>query len=298
MATDKLPAIQFYPGDWRKDMGVQSLSYHDRGVWFELLMLMHQSERRGVLVLNGLPMSDESIGRMLGLDNQILTTTLTNLLTSGVASREPNTEALMSRRMVRDENLRKTRKECGKLGGNPALVNQKSTTGDKQIPTPSSSSSFSTSNTKNINTLPVAIAPASGSLDDIGLTETLNSPDEQPARGKKKQADDSAVSLELPEWLSRENWQAFIEMRKAIKKPATAKAQGIVLNKLIDGWKDGYDANAALEASIVNGWRDVFFSDRTPKRKPVYVECTDPEKFWEGQPEIQRFAAKKSEVAA
>ena len=49
----KLPAMQFYPGDWRKDIGVQSLSFHDRGVWFEMLMLMHGSERRGVLVLNG-----------------------------------------------------------------------------------------------------------------------------------------------------------------------------------------------------------------------------------------------------
>ena len=49
MAKDKkLPALQFYPGDWRKDLGVQSLSFHDRGVWFEMLMLMHDSENRGV----------------------------------------------------------------------------------------------------------------------------------------------------------------------------------------------------------------------------------------------------------
>src|ERR1700686_3600466 len=105
----KLPAFQFYPGDWRKDMGVQSLNFHDRGVWWEMLCLMHESERRGVLVLNGVPMNDDCLSRLLGLDKQILTTTLTNLLTCGVASREEGSGAIFSRRMVRDENLRKIR---------------------------------------------------------------------------------------------------------------------------------------------------------------------------------------------
>ena len=131
----KLPAFQFYPGDWRKDVGVQSLSFHDRGVWWEMLCLMHETERRGVLVLKGHAMSDESIGNLLGLDKQNLTSTLTNLLTSGVASREEETGAIYSRRMVRDENIRQIRSEAGSKGGNPVLLNQKSTTRDKQIPT-------------------------------------------------------------------------------------------------------------------------------------------------------------------
>lgn len=144
----KLPAFQFYPGDWRKDVGVQSLSYHDRGVWWEMLCLMHESERRGVLVLNDQPMGEEALSRLLGLDKQILTTTLTSLLTSGVASREDSTGAIFCRRMVRDEYLRKVRSEAGSKGGNPILLNQKQTTPDKLISTPSSSSSLKTSTIK------------------------------------------------------------------------------------------------------------------------------------------------------
>ena len=83
----KLPAIQFYPGDWRKDPGVQALSFHDRGVWFEILLLMHESDERGKLILNGKPMPKEALGRLLGLDNQNLTNTLTKLLEYGVASK-------------------------------------------------------------------------------------------------------------------------------------------------------------------------------------------------------------------
>lgn len=152
----KLPAIQFYPADWRKDPGVQSLDYFDRGVWFEILCLMHESPDRGKLTLNGEPMPDEALARILGLDNQTLTKTLTTLLKYGVASRDDETGALMNRRMVKDENIRKIRAEAGKKGGNPALLNQKSTTKDKQkpttrvkqIPTPSSSSSFTSSSSE------------------------------------------------------------------------------------------------------------------------------------------------------
>lgn len=161
--SPKLPAFQFYPGDWRKDPGVQALDYHDRGVWFEMLLLMHESDQRGYLLLNGKPMPEAALARTLGLvllnqmdnqeDNQNperdLTTTLTTLLTYGVASRCNQTGAIYSRRMVRDENIRKVRQESGKMGGNPVLLNQNSTTQVKQKSTPSVSSSSSSSDNKN-----------------------------------------------------------------------------------------------------------------------------------------------------
>ncbi len=118
----KLPAFQFYPADWRKDPGVQALSFHDRGVWFEILCLMHESEQRGKLLLGGQPMPETALARLLGLDKQNLTNTITTLLSYGVASRCSESGALMSRRMVRDEESRNKSKEAGHLGGNPKLT--------------------------------------------------------------------------------------------------------------------------------------------------------------------------------
>ena len=80
----KLPHIQFYVGDWRKEVGIQSLSYHHRGIWFELLLLMHGSEQRGKLVLNGKPISNASLARLLGLSRQGL---LNKLKRYGIGSR-------------------------------------------------------------------------------------------------------------------------------------------------------------------------------------------------------------------
>lgn len=145
----KLPAIQFYPGDWRKDPGVQSLSYHDRGVWFEILCLMHESPQRGKLLLNGKKMSVDALARLLGLDQQTLDQTLARLEDAGVYSMDPVTGALMSRRMVRDEELRQVRARSGRLGGNPGLLlKQKTTTPLNQNPTPSSSASSSTASSE------------------------------------------------------------------------------------------------------------------------------------------------------
>lgn len=148
----KLPAFQFYPADWRKDPGVQALNFHDRGVWFEILCLLHESSDRGKLLLNGKAMPDDALARLLGLDKQVLTKTLITLLDFGVASRDPETGALLSRRMVRDENLRRIRTESGKKGGNPLLLNQSSnqkpTTLLNQKSTPSSSVSSSVSSSE------------------------------------------------------------------------------------------------------------------------------------------------------
>ena len=150
MPDNKLPAFQFYPADWRKDPSVQLLSYHDKGIWFEMLCLMHESPERGKLVMhNGEAIPEEGLARLLGLDNQTLNQSLTTLLAYGVAKQEPETKVIFNKRMVNDEKLRQIRKEAGKLGGNPQLkkkkVKQKTTTKVKQSPTPSSSSSSSSS---------------------------------------------------------------------------------------------------------------------------------------------------------
>ena len=147
----KQPSFQFYPGDWKRDAGVQSLSFEERGVWFEMMLLMFESAERGKLVFgSGTPMPEDAVARSLGLDRQRYVQILRKLLDYGVASKDEKTGIIYCRRMVRDAELSRKRAECGKLGGNPNLLNQnsskreaKSNQNGKQNPTPSSSSSIS-----------------------------------------------------------------------------------------------------------------------------------------------------------
>jgi hypothetical protein len=107
--------------------------------------MLHESDQRGVLLLNGQPMPEDALANALGLDNQILSSTLTKLLTYGVAKRRQEDGAIFNKRMVEDEKLCQIRREAGKKGGNPILLNQNTTTRVNQIPTPSSSISSSSS---------------------------------------------------------------------------------------------------------------------------------------------------------
>ena len=145
-----LPAFQFYPGDWRKDPGIQALDYESRGVWFEMLLLMHESEDRGKLMLNGKAMPDKALSQILGLSEAETKQIVSKLEAYGVASRDPETGALMNRRMVRDEATRRARAEAGRKGGlksrPPKAAHSMRSTGkanEKQNRTSSSSSSSS-----------------------------------------------------------------------------------------------------------------------------------------------------------
>lgn len=61
-----------------------------------------------------------------------------------------------------------------------------------------------------------------------------------------------------PEWLILKNWDDYLDMRKGIRKPATQRAQELILAKLRKFWESGLDPNLILEQSILNNWQDVY----------------------------------------
>lgn len=150
----KRPAFQFYPADWRKDTALQSCSLAARGLWHEMICLMHECEPYGFMSVNGKPMKAEQIARLVGVTDREYTKLLNELEDAGVYSIDDH-GCIYSRRMVKDERLRNIRAEAGKKGGNPNLLGgkvndldkQKVNQTDKQSPTPSSSPSSSSSTT-------------------------------------------------------------------------------------------------------------------------------------------------------
>ena len=144
----KAPSFQFYPGDHLRDPAIRGLSLAARGLWIDMLCLMHQSDRRGYLEFKGGgPIEPNRLAIMVGGEVNQLVKLLDEMRLTGVFSEDNGT--IYSRRMVRDEELSQIRRESGKKGGNPrlkpGLVNQNPTTRLNQNPTPSSSSSSSSS---------------------------------------------------------------------------------------------------------------------------------------------------------
>lgn len=124
MKNERQPAYLWYTGHWKKATDVRACTLAARGLWREMLDLMHDSPRRGYLQLaNGQPMSDEQLANAAGAQIAEVRQLLSELKTSGVYSCT-NKGVIYSRKMVRDEAKRIKCISAGKLGGNPTLKGQ------------------------------------------------------------------------------------------------------------------------------------------------------------------------------
>lgn len=127
--ADKLPYLQVYVADWIRD--TRMLSLKARAIWFDLLTLMHDSDRRGYLYnRTGKPFSHEQLALYCATSCETVTEAIRELIDSGVASCTES-GVLYSRRIVKDEQKRQAARQAGKKGGNPAL--KKSSTGPPDV---------------------------------------------------------------------------------------------------------------------------------------------------------------------
>lgn len=111
------PWMKFYPTDWRADPSLRMCSLAARGLWMEMLCIMHEATPYGSLRVNGRPVSDRQLAALAGGEIDAL---LVELEDAGVFSREED-GTIYSRRMQRDAEKAARDKANGRKGGNPDL---------------------------------------------------------------------------------------------------------------------------------------------------------------------------------
>lgn len=75
---------------------------------------------------------------------------------------------------------------------------------------------------------------------------------------KQNKAPPSAALADPPSWVDPEAWAGFVEMRKKIRHPLTARAAELVVKELDKLRATGADPTTILDQSTRNSWRDVF----------------------------------------
>jgi len=105
----KMPAFQFYPGDWMKDPCVRRCSHAARGVWVDMLCLMFECSPRGVLGTGSSVWSVDDVTAAVGGNADVTRKAIVELVEKCVCSVDER-GAFYSRRMVRDEEDRKSTK--------------------------------------------------------------------------------------------------------------------------------------------------------------------------------------------
>lgn len=96
------PWIKFYPADWRSDPKLRMCSLAARGLWMEMLALMHEASPYGHLLISGRAPTDAQLAVLAGAPSDQIPDLLGELDAAGVFSRTRE-GAIYSRRMVRDQ---------------------------------------------------------------------------------------------------------------------------------------------------------------------------------------------------
>lgn len=114
----KNPAFQFYPSDWTRDLDDQDLEIE--GAWIRICCRLWWSPTKGQATKN-LTEWSYILRTHPNKTKVILKTLLEKHIATGEYLDNQNV-TIISRRMVRDYEISKIRREVGKLGGNPGLM--------------------------------------------------------------------------------------------------------------------------------------------------------------------------------
>jgi hypothetical protein len=198
------------------DAALRMVSVGARGLWIDMMCIMHQGSEYGHLKVNGKVILTANLSRMTGSTIQETEGYLDELESAGVFSRDES-GCIFSRRMIRDEQVREARAAGGSKGGNPALMKDRKVNLHPNLePTPSSSSSSSSS--KDIKT-----------------------------RAPRFDAQAHLESLSVDASIARD----WLELRKAKKLPVTETAlEGVIR----ESGKAEMSLDDALRTCCERGW--------------------------------------------
>ncbi|MDR0250681.1 MAG: hypothetical protein LBI35_05155 [Burkholderiales bacterium] len=248
----KRPAFQFYPADWRKDSALQICSIAARGLWIEVMCIMHESDQYGHLSINGKPMSSKQLARLVGESENVVDGLLAELEDAGVFSRTEE-GCIFSRRMVNDESLRNVRAvggkdgaEHGSKGGNHGAKGGRPKREEGGLNNPPSAKNETPLDEEN--TPPLKPPPSSSSSTSVGIGEVVVNSSLSPPASRSA----NAHGNRLPDdWVLPKAYGDWAVSEKGL----TAERVRQIADKFRDYWRSVPGAKGR-KACWLSTWRN------------------------------------------
>ena len=111
------PWLKFYPRDWRGDQALRLVSLAARGLWIEMLCVMHEAAPYGHLLVGGAAVDEAALARVVGAGVEEVRALLVELRAAGVL-RTTRSGVVFSKRMTADHK----RSVAGKKAKEEALA--------------------------------------------------------------------------------------------------------------------------------------------------------------------------------
>lgn len=120
MTEKRQPWFKFHTADWRGDAGLRLVGAAARGLWIDMLTIMHEATPYGHLAVGVNQLDYVKLASCVGMDPEEVRVLLDRLEQNNVFSRTEQ-GVIYSRRMVNDQKKALRDKENGRSGGNPLL---------------------------------------------------------------------------------------------------------------------------------------------------------------------------------
>ena len=114
------PWLKFFTSDWRADPRLKMCSPAARGMWIEMICLMHEATPYGHLLIHGQHPNEAQLASLTGIHAAELPDLVAELERNGVFSRTKE-GVIYSRKLVRMASKSAIARKNGKRGGNPSL---------------------------------------------------------------------------------------------------------------------------------------------------------------------------------
>ena len=102
------------------------------------------------------------------------------------------------------------------------------------------------------------------SRNAVNVTEALP----EKRREEKKETTTAA----LPEWVPKDAWDAFVEMRQRIRAPLTERGKALAVAELAKLRADGHEPRARIDEAVLKGWKSFYPpKDGKPSGLPRYT---------------------------
>jgi uncharacterized protein YdaU (DUF1376 family) len=129
-----------------------------------------------------------------------------------------------------------------------------------------------------------AVAPKDGAPLALRAFEPTN-------RKRRDLSSQEPSRVALPDWLPREPWDGFVEMRRKIKKPLTDRGILLAIKKLAELRAQGQDVTAVLDKATLNCWAEPWGTkaqDTSGPRATPAIAKPEPKLEWEVPPDLDR----------
>ncbi|WP_454760622.1 hypothetical protein [Caulobacter segnis] len=103
------PWMKFYPRDWRGDQALRVVSLSARGLWIEMICIMHEATPYGHSMVGDQPLAESALARVVGASVEEIQAMLVELSAAGVL-RRTRAGVIFSKRMT-DDHKRSKREE-------------------------------------------------------------------------------------------------------------------------------------------------------------------------------------------